>query len=163
MRLRSDEIELPDGTIVPDYFVREWDGYVTILPLTSDERVVLVRQYRYPVDSMQLELPAGAIDPGEDPLTCARRELAEETGYEAPRFELAASYFADTVRSNAPAHAFVAFDARKTREPALEATEHLEVVLVAFDEFRRLLKNGEIEGSASAVAAYRALDYLDRL
>ena len=58
MRLRADELELPDGTIVSNYYVRESFGFVTILALTTDRQVILVRQYRYGADSIHLELPA---------------------------------------------------------------------------------------------------------
>ena len=87
MRLRMDEVELPDGTIVPNYYVRESRGYCVVVALTERRRVVLVRQYRYGSDAIHLELPAGMIDEGEEPHECALRELAEETGYEAERFE----------------------------------------------------------------------------
>ena len=91
MRLRADELELPDGTIVSNYYVRESFGFVTILALTTDRQVILVRQYRYGADSIHLELPAGMLIEGEAPQECALRELAEETGYEVARCEPAAS------------------------------------------------------------------------
>ena len=163
MRLRADEIELPDGTIVPDYFVRESPGFVSVFPLTGDERVVLVRQYRYGADSLQLELPAGTLDIGEDPVECAARELAEETGYQAERFEDAGIYLPEPVRSDARAYVYVAFGARRTMEPNLDATEHLVVELATLDEFRAMLRDGRIEAGSSLAAGYRALDYLNRL
>jgi 8-oxo-dGTP pyrophosphatase MutT (NUDIX family) len=163
MRLRIDEIELPDGTIVPNYYVRESRGFVTILALTDDNNVVLVRQYRYGSDSIHLELPAGMLADDEEPRNCALRELAEETGYEVSRCELAADYLPEPVRSNAHAYVYVAFGARRTREPKLDATEHLQVELVPFTAFRSLLKSGTIDAGGSIVAGYRALDYLNRL
>lgn len=163
MRLRIDEVELPDGTIVPNYYVRESRGFVTILALTDDNHVVLVRQYRYGADSIHLELPAGMLVDDEEPRNCALRELAEETGYEVSRCELAADYLAEPVRSNAHAYVYIAFGARKTREPKLDATEHLQVELVPLVAFRSLLKNGAIDAGASIAAGYRALDYLNRL
>ena len=162
MRLRADEIELPDGTVVPEYYVREYAGFVSVLPLTGDGRAILVRQYRYGSDSIQLELPAGLMDPGEEPVACARRELAEETGYEADRFELVATYLPEPVRSKARAHVFVAFGSRRTRDPKLDPTEYLVVEPVALAGLRELLEDGTIEAASSIVAAYRALDYLRR-
>jgi len=94
MRLRVDRVELPDGTIIPEYYVREATGFVVVFALTPDDRVILVRQYRYGADAIHLELPAGTIDEGEDPQTCARRELAEETGYEVERIEAIGSFSA---------------------------------------------------------------------
>jgi ADP-ribose pyrophosphatase len=163
MRLRADELELPDGTIVPDYYVRESFGFVTILALTADRQVILVRQYRYGADSIHLELPAGMLSDGEAPRECALRELAEETGYEVARCEPAAIYLPEPVRSTARAYVYVGFDARKTRDPQLDATEHLEVELASLPRLREMLANGTIDAGASIAAGYRALDYLKLL
>ena len=163
MRLRADEIELPDGTIVPDYFVRESLGFVIVFPLTEDDRVVLVRQYRYGADSIHLELPAGMLAEGEDPKDCALRELAEETGYESARWEPAAEYFPEPVRSAARAYVYVALDAKKVRIPKLDLTEHLEVELATLPEFRTMLRDGRVDTGASLVGGYRALEKLGRL
>jgi len=163
MRLRADELELPDGTIVPNYYVRESFGFVTILALTQDRQVVLVRQYRYGSDSIHLELPAGMLIEGEDPRECALRELAEETGYEVARCEPAAVYLPEPVRSTARAYVFVGFDARRTREPQLDVTEHLQAELASLPRFREMLADGTIDAGASIAAGYRALDYLKLL
>jgi 8-oxo-dGTP pyrophosphatase MutT (NUDIX family) len=163
MRLRADELELPDGTIVPNYYVRESFGFVTILALTPDRQVILVRQYRYGADSIHLELPAGMLVDGEAPQECALRELAEETGYEVARSESAAVYLPEPVRSTARAYVYVGFDARKTREPQLDPTEHLQAELAPLPRFREMLADGTIDAGASIAAGYRALDYLKLL
>ncbi|HTU83056.1 MAG TPA: NUDIX hydrolase [Candidatus Acidoferrales bacterium] len=163
MRLRVDEVELPNGTVVPDYYVREGAGFVSVFPLTERDTVVLVRQYRYGSDTIGLELPAGTLDRDEAPLACACRELAEETGYEAATYELAAVYRPEPVRSNAFAYVFVARDARRTREPRPDPTEHLEVEEVDVDEFRAMLRDGTIEAGSTIAAGYRALEFAGRL
>ena len=77
-----DTVALPDGsTATREYVVHP--GAVMIIPLLDNGEVVLERQYRYPVQQVMIELPAGKLDPGEDVLACARRELQEETGYTA--------------------------------------------------------------------------------
>lgn len=163
MRLRMDEVELPDGTIVPNYYVRESAGFVVVAPLTPDERIVLVRQYRYGADSIHLELPAGMLLDGEEPRACALRELAEETGYEVDRCELAAQYYPEPVRSTARAYVYIASGARKVREPLPDVTEHLEVELVAVDDFRAMLVDGSIDTGATIAAGFLALEKLGRL
>jgi ADP-ribose pyrophosphatase len=160
MRLRVDELELPDGTIVPNYYVRESEGFVTVLALTPDEQVVLVRQYRYGSDAIHLELPAGMLAEGEDPRDCAVRELAEETGYSVERCELAARYFPEPVRSVARAYVFIAFGARSAGPPSLDPTEHLEVELASLPQLRAMLADGTIDAGGSIAAAYLALDKL---
>ncbi len=77
-----DTVRLPDGkTATREYVVHP--GAVMVVPLLDDGRVVLERQYRYPVQRVMIEFPAGKLDPGEDTLACAQRELREETGYSA--------------------------------------------------------------------------------
>ena len=82
LEVRRDDVRLPDGSqATREYVVHP--GAVAIVPLLDDGRLVLERQFRYPVGKVLLEFPAGKIDPGEDTLACARRELLEETGYHA--------------------------------------------------------------------------------
>ena len=82
IKLRSDQVRLPDGTqAVREYF--RHPGAVVIIPLFEDGRVVMERQFRYPNDQVFIEFPAGKLDDNEDPLLCAQRELREETGYSA--------------------------------------------------------------------------------
>jgi len=82
LEVRRDDVRLPDGSqATREYVVHP--GAVAIVPLLDDGRLVLERQFRYPVGRVLLEFPAGKIDPGEDTLGCARRELLEETGYHA--------------------------------------------------------------------------------
>lgn len=162
LRLRADELELPDGTIVPEYYVRESRGYVAVLALTEDECVVLVRQYRYGADSIHLELPAGTLDDGEDPGDCARRELAEETGYRARRWEAAGAFFAEPVRSTARVYVYIARGARRAGALRLDPTEHLQVELAPLPVFRAMLADGRIDTGGSIAAGNLALAMLDR-
>ena len=78
--VRRDEVELPDGTITVREYIRH-PGAAVMAPLLENGDLLFLRQYRYAVGAVMVELPAGIIDPGEDPLDTARRELAEETGY----------------------------------------------------------------------------------
>ena len=82
LAVQRDRVALPDGNITAREFIRH-PGAVVILPLLDDGSVLMERQFRYPLDRVFIEFPAGKIDPGEDPLACARRELQEETGYTA--------------------------------------------------------------------------------
>ena len=163
MRLRMDEVELPNGTIVPNYYVRESRGYCVVVALTEDDRVVLVRQYRYGSDAIHLELPAGLIDEGEEPHECAPRELAEETGYEAPNWSFLGTYFPEPARATSLARIFLATGARKVCELHLDPTEVMDVELATFDEFRAMLRDGRIDAGHALIAGYRALDALGKL
>lgn len=160
LRLRKDRIELPDGTVIDDYYVRESRGFVVIFALAEDGRVVLVRQYKHGIAQVLLELPAGAIDPGEQPLQTAMRELEEETGYTAPSLELVRSFVVDPTNSDTIAHLFLARDARKTAEQNLDVTENIEVQLVSLEELRNFVRDGTIDSVAHVASICLVLDLL---
>jgi ADP-ribose pyrophosphatase len=82
LEVRRDNVRLPDGGAATREYIAH-PGAVAVVPLLDDGRMVLVRQYRYPIAQLLLEFPAGKLDQGEDTLDCAMRELAEETGYTA--------------------------------------------------------------------------------
>ena len=163
LRLRVDEVELPDGTIVPNYYIRESSGFVVVLALTQADEVVLVRQYRYGSDAIHLELPAGMLAEGEDPHACALRELTEETGYAVERCEPVAQFYPEAVRSTARAYVYLARGARKVREPQLDPTEHLQVELASLARFRAMLRDGTIDAGGSIAGGYLALEALELL
>jgi ADP-ribose pyrophosphatase len=165
LRLRRDEIVLPDGTRVDDYFVRESRGFSVVFAVTPERRVVLVRQYKHGIARTLLELPAGAIDPGETAQVCALRELAEETGYAcAPdQLEAVASFVTDPTNSDAHFELFLARDVQAGAVQKLDATEDIEVRLASFEELRRFVKDGTIEVSSHVAAIYFMLDRLSEL
>ena len=82
VRLFRDTVRLPNGKTATRELMRH-PGAAAVVPLTEEGNVILVRQFRYPFAQVMLEIPAGKLDPGEDPLVCAKRELTEETGCEA--------------------------------------------------------------------------------
>lgn len=98
LELRRDVVRLPDGSSASREFIQH-PGAVAVIPILDDGRLVMVRQYRYPVAKVLLEFPAGKRDAGESTLRCAMRELAEETGYTAREWAYAGRIH------NAPAYA----------------------------------------------------------
>jgi len=165
IRLRRDQIELPGGEHVADYYVRESRGFTIVFALTPDERVVLVRQYKHGIGASLLELPAGGIDQGEEPAACARRELAEETGYVAdpPELEHAGTFVYDPTSSTARYHLYVGRNARKLANTSFDVTEDISLELATLDELRRYVRDGTIDGGAHVASIYFVLDRLGRL
>ncbi|SDB72299.1 NUDIX hydrolase [Belnapia rosea] len=100
VHLRAEAWETGDGAVLDPWYMLDWADWVNVVALTPDSRLLLVRQFRPGAGAAVLELPGGMVEPGEgDPVAAARREFAEETGHDAPRFELVASL------CNDPAHA----------------------------------------------------------
>lgn len=93
INVRVDDVELPDGKISKREIV-EHNGGVGVIPVTDDGYVFMVSQYRIAAQSMMLEIPAGKLEPGEDPLECGKRELIEETGYKGSKFTPLGAYYA---------------------------------------------------------------------
>ena len=125
VRLVEDHVRLGDGREIEDFCVIEAPDWAAVLCVTDDERVALVRQYRHGLGAESLELPAGALEAGEDPLAAAQRELLEETGYAADDWRPLLTASIDPSRQVSLAHFYAALGARRGAAPALEASEDL--------------------------------------
>jgi ADP-ribose pyrophosphatase len=161
--VRIDTCELPDGKML-EGFVLEFRDWVTIVALTSTKEIVLERQYRHGAQKVILELPGGTMD-GEDenPLSAARRELLEETGYASDTFIQIGSVSPNPANHTNMIHYFLALDAEKVGSQNLDATEEIEVVLKPLDEVISMAKKGELLQSMQVSAIFFALAYLDRI
>jgi len=144
VRLRVDTVRLPSGrTSTREVVVHP--GAVAIVPLTDDARVVLVRQYRQAAGQVLLEIPAGTLEDGEAPESCAHRELAEETGLSAGRLvRLADSYLAPGYSSEL-LHVFLGLDLRPADgSHAMDADESIETLTVPVAEAVEWVLEGRV-------------------
>jgi len=147
--VRRDAIALPDGSpATREYIVHP--GAVMVVPLLDDGRLLMERQYRYPVGRVLLEFPAGKLDPGESVQTCAQRELAEETGYRAREWARACAFY------NAPAYADERIEIWFARglEPgdrALDVGEFLEVLTLDEAELEAAAGRGEVNDAKTLI------------
>lgn len=107
LRVYRDTVRLPDGSHATREYVKR-PGAVVVIPLLDDGRVVLERQYRYPVGQVMIEFPAGKLDAGEDPLVCGQRELLEETGYTARQWARAGAMHLAIAYSDEVIHIYFA-------------------------------------------------------
>lgn len=124
------------------------NGAVVILPILPGNRIILLRQRRYAISQVILELPAGTLEPKEIPMNCAGRELLEETGYLAGRLKPIASFYSSPGLLTEKMHAFVAYDLVK-QEQALEAGEEIELTDVDFPEAIDMIRTGQIQDAKS--------------
>jgi len=147
--VRCDTVELPDGSqATREYIVHP--GAVMVVPVLDDGRLLMERQFRYPVGKVLLEFPAGKLDPGESVQTCAQRELAEETGYRASEWARAG------VLNNAPAYASEVIEiwfARGLRAGArsLDVGEFIEVLSLDEAELDAAAGRGEVTDAKTLV------------
>ena len=162
LRLRADRVELPNGIVVEDYFVRESRGFCIVFAVTPDKHVLLVRQYKHGAREILTELPAGMIDEDETPERCAERELAEETGFTGSAPQHVRTFLTDPTNATGRFHLFVVRDAVRTREPSFDVTEEIEVDLVPVDEVRAMALDGRIAAGAQVAAVLIALAHLGR-
>ncbi len=125
-------------------------GAVVVLPFLDDGRVVLVRNYRVAVKERLVELPAGTIDSGEDPLATAMRELAEETGYNAGNMELLLTFCMSPGILDEKMHLFLA-TALTAGEMALEPGEDINPFVCTWDEALSMVRRGEIRDAKTLV------------
>lgn len=145
VRLYLDLVRLPDGREAEREVVLHW-GAVGMVPIDAEGRVILVRQYRHAPGKDLLEIPAGKLAEGEDPLECAVRELKEEIGCEATRWAKLASFYTSPGFSDEELHLYLAEDLREgDAEP--EEDEFLEVVRMSLDGALALVAEGEIRDS----------------
>lgn len=138
---------MPDGTVHAREVVRH-PGAVVLLPITDDGRICFVRNFRISVDKTLLELPAGTLESGEDPLDTAGRELAEETGYRAGRIEPLTTFYMSPGILDEKMYAFVATEL-SPGAMNLDVGEQLEPVLLTWEEAIEAARSGQIEDSKS--------------
>ena len=151
-KVRWDSLENPRTSQVLQRLVLETDDWVNIVPITSDNQVVLVEQYRFGVSKITTEIPGGLIDNGEDSKSAAIRELEEETGYTGGEWIYLGSVEPNPAFHTNRCHHWLALGIEKTKEPELDPGEDIQVQTISFSELRNLIVNGQI-GHVLALSA----------
>jgi len=157
-----DEVRLPDGETA----VREWidhPGASAIVPVFDDGHTLLVRQFRYPPRRTFLEVPAGKLDePGEEPADLAARELEEETGWRAERFEPIGAAYPCIGYSNEIIHVFAAYGLERGQKDLAEG-EFVEVVEMELDEAVARARAGEIKDMKTITSLFYAAAHVNEI
>lgn len=159
LEVRSDRVELPDGNLAIREYVRH-PGAVVVVAQLPDGGLLFERQFRYPLRRPFIELPAGKIDPGEDILACAVRELREETGYEAAQWTHLGVMHPCIGYSDERIEIFLARDLRHVGH-ALDPGEFLEVFSMTLEQARAAVFAGHISDGKTITALFIAQPHFD--
>jgi 8-oxo-dGTP pyrophosphatase MutT (NUDIX family) len=143
-RVRQDRVVSPRNGGVHDMYVLEHPDWVNVIPLTADDQVVLVEQWRHGTRTVELETPGGMMEKGESPTACAHRELREETGYEPTGLQLLGTVSPNPATQSNRQHYVLATGCRRVADPALDHAEDIEVRLVPRTDLPRLVRDGII-------------------
>lgn len=147
--VRKDSVSLPDGRTASREYIRH-PGAVMVVPLLDDGRLLMERQYRYPMARVMLEFPAGKLDAGEAPLSCGQRELLEETGYSATEWAYAGVLHNAIAYSDEGIHIYFARGLTRGAQK-LDEGEFLELVTHTADELDTLAARGELTDAKTLI------------
>jgi 8-oxo-dGTP pyrophosphatase MutT (NUDIX family) len=160
---RKDKCQTPDGKIVEEYFVVELPLTVCAVALTEEGEVLMVKQYRHPIEEVLLEIPGGFVDEGESSEEAMKRELKEETGYEFSSFTYVGKIAANPGVLNNFTHFYLVKGGKKTGEQKLDANEELQIEKISVAELKKLFLENKIAQATHNNCIFYALRALGEL
>jgi ADP-ribose pyrophosphatase len=163
LSVESHRIELPDGEIIEDWPWVIIPSAAIVMTLTDRGKFLCFRQVKYAVEGISLAPVGGMIEPGESPLEAAKRELKEETGYEADEWISFGKYAVDPNRWVADMHLFFAIGAKKTADADSDDLEDQELIQLSRAEIEEAMENGQFKVLAWIAVVSLAFNYLDRI
>lgn len=144
IRLSVEQVQLPDGRVVDDYYQVEFVDAVIIFAQTKEGKVVMERQYKHGVRKVTLTLPTGGVEEGEEPLLTAQRELKEETGYVSQDWQCLGRFVQMGNQGGGIINIFKALRAERVTQPKPSDLEEIEIVLMTKEELMEAIQRGEI-------------------
>ena len=150
--LQVDDVELPNGKTSKREIIKH-PGAVAVIAITDDRKIVMVEQYRKAMERSLVEIPAGKLEPGEEPLKTAERELEEETGYVCERMEHVISFYTSPGFADELVHVYVAHQLSKKEDAAsLDEDEFVEVIELTLEEAQQYITEEKIYDAKTAYA-----------
>ncbi len=160
VKLRVDTVLLPDGGQSTREVV-EHVAAVAIIALDANDNIIMVQQYRKPIEQVLLEIPAGIIEVGEEPLICAQRELREETGYSAGKWEHILSFYSAPGFTDEELHVFLAKEL-SNGEVEPDEDEFIETVSLPLEQAHQMILEGQIKDGKSIIGIQYAMSKAGR-
>ena len=160
--VRVDTCETSNGKIIKP-LVLEYGTWVTIVALTKEHEVLMIKQYRHGAQKILWELPGGAVNDGEEPIRAAKRELLEETGYTSDNIIEVGRVSPNPASHTNLMYAYLALDAQKVGNQTLDEIEEIEVYPILLDEVIRMARNGKLLQSLHVSTLFFALYHLNRI
>ncbi len=151
IELYQDRVRTPKGNVIT-YTKYHASDVVIVVPFIDRQKLLMIRQFRYPVGKVLLEFPAGHVDSGEDPLDTAKRELEEETGHRARKVEYVYSYHPAVSRTKQYVHVFRATGLARASATKHDGGEQIRVEKVTIKQLRQLIAKGKVEGAGTLIA-----------
>ncbi|MBW8352132.1 NUDIX hydrolase [Bacillus sp. IITD106] len=152
IRLQVDDVELPDGKTAKREIVKH-PGAVAVIAINDDNKIIMVEQYRKPLERSLLEIPAGKLEYGEEPLVTAERELEEETGYAAGKMEHLISFYTSPGFADELIHLYLATDLKRIDNPKIgDEDEFVELHAITLQDAIQCVNDKRIYDAKTAYA-----------
>jgi ADP-ribose pyrophosphatase len=160
LSIENHIVKLPDGQIIPDWAWVIIPDASIVLAVTKENKFLCFRQTKYAIQGTSLAPVGGMVEPNEEPLDAAKRELLEEMGYQTEDWVNLGSYILDPNRGIATVHLFLALNAKEVAEPNSDDLEEQELVVLSRSEIENALKAGEFKILAWSTVVAMSLNYL---